>query len=64
LKVIHAPKTPQKRVFSTTLKINFPYSNFHKIAIGTSHKPNKHPQVKDYLLKGKKILKKNPEKKS
>ena len=47
LKVIHTPKTPQKRVFSSNPKINFPHSDLHKITIGTCHKPNKHPHVKD-----------------
>ena len=49
-KVIHAPKTPQtpkKRVESGASKINFLHSNFFILVIGTSHRPYKHPHVKE-----------------
>ena len=38
LKVIHTPKTPVKRVFSSNPKINFPHSNSYKIVIRSFHK--------------------------
>ena len=41
LKVIHAPKTPQKRCESGTSKINFLYSVFKILVIGTFHEPYK-----------------------
>ena len=63
LKVIHTPKTPVKRVFSSNPKINFPHSDFHNIEIRTFHKPIIHPYDNDQLSKGKKIQKKKFQKK-
>ena len=58
LKVIHTPKTPVKRVFSSNPKINFSHSDFHNIAIRTFHKPIIHPYDKNQLSKDKKNQKK------
>ena len=63
------PQHPQKRVYSSTLKINFLYSVFQILAIWASHKPYKHPHVKGQLSKGRKfwerkIWKKKIEKKN
>ena len=51
LKVIHAHKTPKRGGISGTLKITFPHIFFQILAIGTSHKVAKHPNVKGFLSK-------------
>jgi hypothetical protein len=51
LKVIHAPKNPQRGGESGTSEINFPHSDFDILAIRTSHEPYKHPHIKEKLVK-------------
>jgi len=53
LKVIHTPKTPVKRVFSSNPKLNFPHSNFHKKKKNLKKKKNRKDKFLLHKMEGK-----------